>query len=451
VERRLQRLIARIARDCEVNRDVILRFLGFLEGQGYSAECRRGYAQTLYSFDRWIGGKSFKDVSEDEILGFLKGLKPVSRATYASRIKAFYRWLFHGSWRRGPYPEIVQNIEASIKKRDYPFKSLSDLLIEEEVVKLIEAASSERDKCLMAMLYDTAARPHEILKLRIGDLRLNEVYGEIVVSGKTGFRRLPLTFSLPYLRRWLNDHPEKDNPEAPLFPKRKLGRGGDRLTVMAVDALLKKLAQKAGIKKKVTAYILRHSRLTKLASVLREQQLKAFAGWTAGSKMPEIYVRLSGIDLDAAILEHHGITVKRKETILKVKQCGCGHVNPPTAVFCEACHAPLDKAVIRQTFELEERVRRELEALKKMVSENITVLMQAVIGRSPEEAKLLLKSNPELLRRFIEAREGEFIQEYARHKGLSSEKILDDFVREVLTSEEKLEKLIKSIILRDAE
>ena len=52
-------------------------------------------------------------------------------------------------------------------------------------------------------------------------------YAEILVSGKTGQRHIPLINSIPYLKDWLDDHPVSGNPTSPLicgFGK-SLGRG----------------------------------------------------------------------------------------------------------------------------------------------------------------------------------------------------------------------------------
>ncbi len=57
----------------------------------------------------------------------------------------------------------------------------------------------------------------------------------------------------------------------------------------------------------------RHSRLTHLAKILTEQELKVFAGWVQSSKMAGTYVRLSARDTDEAILgKVYGIKKEEK-------------------------------------------------------------------------------------------------------------------------------------------
>ena len=292
--------VARVMREvtCQENKRVILEFINFLEGEGYSTHYQNGFVKTLILLDRHLR-KPFKDASESELMGFLRKYRnqPHTRSTYATRIKAFYRWLFTGRWRRGNYPKVVENISTTVRKHELPIKSPNDILTQDEVLMMIDAADNPRDKAMIALLYDSAARPSEILNLKIKDVKLNKTHGEVFVTGKTGMRRVVIVFSIPYLMKWLNAHPRKDDPEAKLFPKLKQGRGGEDLTPNGLDALVKRLARRVGIEKRITAYLFRHSRLTELANVLRDSQLKALAGWTASSRMAEHYIRLAGLDL----------------------------------------------------------------------------------------------------------------------------------------------------------
>lgn len=452
-EDRVRRVIAKIMQGCgRANRESILKFDSFLEGLGLSTSFRYGYLSTLYSLDRFLGGKSFKHASEGEILEFLRRHKPVTRATYATRIKSFYRWLFYGTWRRGRYPKIVENLPTSVRKRELPVKSVNDILTQEEVLKMIDAAEATRDKCLVAMLYDTGARPGEIANLRIRDVRLNDEHGEVIVNGKTGTRRIPLTISVPYVRRWLNEHPERDNGEAMLFAKRKAGRGGEGLTTSAINALIRKLARRAGIGKRVYPYIFRHSRLTELANVLREQQLKAFAGWTGGSRMAEVYVKLSGLDIDDPLLSYYGLGRSgEKRPLLRPRTCPrCGRLNPPNVTFCESCGGILDdKGALLHRLEAEEALKREIESLKELVYANVKALVESLVLRDPDSAKRILGERPDLLKRYILARDPDFIAEYCRKKGVGVDEFVEKEAEAILSSEERYVRFVQGIILKD--
>jgi hypothetical protein len=40
----------------------------------------------------------------------------------------------------------------------------------------------------------------------------NSQYAEITVNGKTGSRSIPLFTAIPYIKDWLDDHPQGKNP-----------------------------------------------------------------------------------------------------------------------------------------------------------------------------------------------------------------------------------------------
>ena len=73
---------------------------------------------------------------------------------------------------------------------------------------------------------DTGCRPHEILKLRLKDITIKTTaggeggrhqYAEVLVNGKTGSRTIPLIDSIPYVKNWIDEHPQQGNLNAPLI------------------------------------------------------------------------------------------------------------------------------------------------------------------------------------------------------------------------------------------
>jgi integrase/recombinase XerD len=93
-----------------------------------------------------------------------------------------------------------------------------DVWTQADDVLLLKYCSNPRDRCFFAMSRDVAARPHELLKLRIRDIVFKRAqYAEIMVNGKTGNRSLPLYHSIPYIKDWINQHPQSTNGEAILL------------------------------------------------------------------------------------------------------------------------------------------------------------------------------------------------------------------------------------------
>ena len=89
----------------------------------------------------------------------------------------------------------------------------------DELATIIKYDPYKRNKAILSLLWDLDARPHEITLLKIKHIRLKEKYGEgeIPHEAKTGSGPMLLTFSFPYVRDWLNEHPFKNEPEARLI------------------------------------------------------------------------------------------------------------------------------------------------------------------------------------------------------------------------------------------
>ncbi|MEM5766564.1 MAG: hypothetical protein QXD43_03350 [Candidatus Aenigmatarchaeota archaeon] len=119
-------------------------------------------------------------------------------------------------------------------------------------------------------------------------------------------RRIRLIDSVPDLQLWVNHHSYKDNPEMPLFIDIGAYVGGRQLGYYALLHIVKVLAAKAGINKRVYPHLFRHFRLTELAKLFTEQELKVLAGWVGSSYMPRIYVHLSGADVEKKLLMLNG-------------------------------------------------------------------------------------------------------------------------------------------------
>ncbi|GAF89381.1 unnamed protein product, partial [marine sediment metagenome] len=142
-----------------------------------------------------------------------------TKHTYKAIIKKFYKWLAYGDEYKDfqDYPEIISWMKVSIKSKDQPRINASDILTELEIEKLINVAEHPRDKAFISMLYELGARIGEIGSLRIKDVSRDKYSFIIDLSGKTGHRTPRIVISDPHLSSWLNIHPFKNNPNAPLW------------------------------------------------------------------------------------------------------------------------------------------------------------------------------------------------------------------------------------------
>jgi len=171
---------------------------------------------------------------------------------------------------------------------------------------------NSRDRALVSLLYESGARIGEIGSMRVKDVSFDE-YGAIVwlPKSKTVTRKLRVVYSARYLSEWLSDHPLKD-PEFPLWIK-LTGRNAMKAMEYAdIRMQIKKIAKRAGIKKRIYPHLFRHTRATRLLAKVPESIGAKYMGWVNGSKMVGVYVHLASEDVEEAILKMYGIKTNGK-------------------------------------------------------------------------------------------------------------------------------------------
>lgn len=324
----------------EDNKKLIIEFKDYSFSRGLSIGRIMRYLFDLRTLSHMLG-KNFKEAGKEDIFALVGKLETSDRYAKSTirdlkiTIRIFYRWLR----RTDEYPEEVRWIRANHKNSG--IKNPEDMLTEQEVRKLIDACRNPRDRAFIAALYESGCRIGEILLLKISQVIFDSYGAQLLVDGKTGFRRVRVISSAPFLIEWINKHPLKDEHDSFLWIDRK----DKRLEYSSASGLLKRAARKAHVHKKVNPHNFRHSRATYLANHLTEAQMKEHFGWVQGSDMASIYVHLSGRDVDNALLKVYGMQngEEKQQSILKPKECArCKQVNQATNRFCSLCGLPLD-------------------------------------------------------------------------------------------------------------
>ena len=342
------------ARISEANRKLIEKFEQTCNLEGLSIPRRLKLIGSLIILARDYLKKDFKKATKQDLKEAIlrvednEDYSAWTKQSYKAILKKFYKWLkFGDEYKTEPgYPEIVSWINTNIKPKDKPKIKASDILNEDEVKKLIEAAEHPRDKAFIAMLYELGARIGEIGNLRIHDVTKDRYSYLVDLNGKTGHRTPRIVISDPYLTDWLNTHPLKHQPESPLWILIGSRDKNKKMEYPALRALVTRLKEKSDIKKRLYPHLFRHSRATHLLAnkQINESQAKVYFGWTPSSRMLSEYSHLVSSDVNNAILEIHGIkTVEDKESKLKPKHCPrCRDINANDDLFCRKCGSFLD-------------------------------------------------------------------------------------------------------------
>jgi site-specific recombinase XerD/ribosomal protein L40E len=342
-----ERLLERVLSDKKLtsnSKSLVKEHIAYLQAQGRDTKTLIKHLYCLRVFVDFAEGKvDFKTMSRkdiERIIAKLEGsdYKPETRRNVKSIIKAFWR---HFAGSDEYYPREVRWIRTTLNRKDRLLPE--ELLTEEDVLKMLDAANNARDKAVIAVLFDAGIRIGELLSMRRKDVDLEGNPAHITVSGKTGMRKIPILFSVPYLATYLNEQKMR-KPDEYLWNVAGSWAGlTQRADYSAIRMMLQRVAAKAQIDKNVHPHLFRHSRASDYAKRLSDQELKSFFGWVGGSRMAETYVHLSGKDIDNSVLQANGYKpVEVQAPKLKVQICPrCHLANGPDALYCVRCGSPL--------------------------------------------------------------------------------------------------------------
>lgn len=184
----------------------------------------------LTKLSQFHNDKAYVKITNNDIIAHLNFLRksesidPLHRwiGTYnlhLAILSRFFKWLYNPEVgpKKRPKPVVVQNIPL-LRRKEVSIYKPTDLWTVADDLIFLKWCPSVRDRCYHATSRDLSARPHEILGLKIKDIIFkaagNNQYAEVLVNGKTGTRHLPLIESLPYVKEWLEQHPQRSNPNA---------------------------------------------------------------------------------------------------------------------------------------------------------------------------------------------------------------------------------------------
>lgn len=412
-------ILKRLQERNQENADIVCRHILTEQAEfNIKNSTKEGKIKTLVWLSNFFNDKKgYQDMTKEDILAYLNNLrKPQGEGngwinTYNNRqmvFLKFFRWLYNhdepDSSKRTTPPCMI-GVKRLSKREKSSYKP-SDIWDERDISIFLKYCPNKRDRCYYAVAFDMSARPHEILSLRIKDIKFcmtdnNKQYVEVKIpDGKTGSRVTVLINSIPYLKEWLLEHPHSSNPDSYIF----IIKNGARLTYEGLasrctyyeknyyPSLLSEsstiqvdVSDKAIIRNLLTKpwnlYVLRHSALTKKSQFLTEANLRSHAGWTTSSKMPEVYVHLSG-EHNNAILEKYGILtkeVREKENILKGLECpNCQELNKRDSKLCNRCKMVLSYDTYVEVRKEEANKMQKLETEIKLLKIGMNKMMSLI-------------------------------------------------------------------------
>lgn len=318
---------------------------------------------------------------------------------YRTALRIFGRYASDGDGDE--IPDSIEWVPSGTPSSHDPVPNPSEMLKwESDVLSMIEETRNSRDAALIAVAFDAGARSGELQNLTVGDVSDAKNGLRIFVDGKTGQRSVLLICSVPYLQRWLTDHPSSDDGDAPLWSK--LSKP-EELTYRRFRYIFDDVARRADVTKPVTPTNFRKSNASWLAekgmnqAFIEDRQGRkrgsdATAHYVArfGGEAEDEYARMQGIDIDE----------EEPEPIAPLECPRCGRNTPRHEPACVWCNQAISHAGIQSLDEQQQEVRNALFRFAQEKPELIEDFKRA------RDLTDLLENNPDIFgdaQEFVEA------------------------------------------------
>jgi integrase/recombinase XerD len=231
-----------------------------------------------------------------------KKVNPRSQARIISGLRSFFDYLIFQEYRNTNPTDLLETPKIGLK--------LPDTLSQNEIDALICAIDlshpqGERNRTILETLYSCGLRVSEVITLKISDLFFEE--GFIRVLGKGNKERyVPIHLDAQqYILRYKQEIRSQIQPKKGFEDTLFLNRRGASLTRQMIFIILKDLATKIDLKKKISPHTLRHSFATHLlqngADLRAIQQILGHESITT----TEIYVHVDKTYLKEVLENFH--------------------------------------------------------------------------------------------------------------------------------------------------
>ena len=221
------------------------------------------YLNDVYKLEKYFSEKNIEtlpaNVTYSDLKDFLiwygsNNTNTRTQSRVLSGIRAFYRYLLiEGEIEENP-ASLLESPKIGLKLPEVLSVTEIDRIIDE-----IDLSKPEghRNKAIIETLYGCGLRVSELVNLRLTDIHYGEEF--VVVTGKGNKQRL-----VPVSKKALKeiDIYKQDRNLLPVIKDQNimfLNRRGSRLTRAMIFTIIKDLAAKAGIRKKISPHTFRHS------------------------------------------------------------------------------------------------------------------------------------------------------------------------------------------------
>lgn len=257
--------------------ELISKFLEHMEiGKGNSRKTIQNYHHYLQRFVDFYGERSPGEMTLDDVHKYQlhlnryrdfreKGLGVKTQNYHLIALRAFLKYLVKNDI------DCLAPEKIDLKKTG---ERIIDFLTRDEMERLFDAVDLDkktgmRDRAMLEVLYSTGLRVSELVSLNVSQVDLER--REFTIRGKGNKPRIVFLSErcVKWIKLYLVDRQDNWEPLFISYGRRRddeeLGLGEKRrLTAYTVQDMVRKAARFAGLGKKVTPHVIRHSFATDL-------------------------------------------------------------------------------------------------------------------------------------------------------------------------------------------
>ena len=243
-------------------------FIDYLKVEkGLASNSIAAYSKDLKKYTKHLkreGLTNPKDVTRKDITDFLfflrKKISPISIARVLSAIRSFHKFLVREKISGQDPSDLIGAPKLE--------KKIPNFLTVDEVTEILKAPNLKktqgiRERAILELMYATGLRVSELVNLKVSGVNLD--VGFLKCKGKGSKERIvPLGgVASRFLQKYLQEARDKLSRKK-ITPYIFLAQGGRSISRQSVWKMVKVIAKKCRIKKKVSPHTLRHSFATHL-------------------------------------------------------------------------------------------------------------------------------------------------------------------------------------------
>lgn len=259
-------------------------YVEMLKQKRYSENTIRSYVHYFEDFMAHFRDAPLDEITTDKINDYILGLikeKNISASQQNQRINAikFY------------YEKVLQrDRQTYLIQRPLKERRLPAVLSKDEIRRMLEKTENLKHRTILLLIYSAGLRRSELINLKISDVNSDRMLLRIN-GGKGKKDRFTLLSGsvLTLLREYFKTY----RPKEWLFE----GSKGGQYSPTSLHKIIKKSAERAGIKKRVHLHMLRHSFATHLLEQGTNIRLIQEILGHESIKTTEIYTHISSQDL----------------------------------------------------------------------------------------------------------------------------------------------------------